>query len=188
MQTLEADPGAWVEAIHEEDRENAGLLFAQCMEGKPIEMQYRIVRPDASLRNVHARAFPVLDAEGKSTRIVGLAEDVTERKRAEELLQNSESKHRVLFEESTDANLLIGKQGFLDCNSAALQMFGRSTKAELLALHPADLSPPTQLDDTPSREAADDKIASAFLHGQERFEWMHQRTDGQLFPAEVCLH
>ncbi len=187
LQTLEVDPGAWVEAVHGEDRENVGLLFAQCMEGKPIEMQYRIVRPDGCVRNVHARAFPVLDAEGKPSRIVGLAEDVTERKQAEELLQNSESKHRVLFEESADTNLLIGKQGFLDCNSAALQMFGRSTKAELLALHPADLSPPTQLDGTPSREAANDKISSAFLHGQERFEWMHQRSDGRLFPAEVCL-
>ena len=34
---------------------------------------------------------------------------------------------------------------------------------------------------------AEEKIAAAFLHGKERFEWLHQRKDGNVFPAEVCL-
>lgn len=40
---------------------------------------------------------------------------------------------------------------------------------------------------TPSRAAADQKVATAFLNGKERFEWLHKHNDGEIFPAEVCL-
>ncbi len=124
--------------------------------------------------------------EGKPC-LVGLGIDVTERKRADALLQDSESKHHVLFDESADANLLMDEKGFVDCNSAALGMFRYPTKPELISLHPAEISPPSQTDGTPSRTAADQKIAAAFLNGKNRFEWLHRRKDGEVFPAEVCL-
>jgi diguanylate cyclase (GGDEF)-like protein/PAS domain S-box-containing protein len=116
---------------------------------------------------------------------IAVKQDVTNRKRSEEMLQNSENKYRVLFEESADANWLMDENGFLDCNAAALRMFGYST--ETLMLHPADISPPNQLDGTSSRLAAEQKIAAAFLNGKECFEWLHQRKSGDVFPAEVCL-
>ena len=106
-------------------------------------------------------------------------------RQAHESLQNSENQYRVLFENSADANWLMDERDFLDCNSAALQMFGYSAKDEFI--HPADVSPPCQHDGTSSRLAAEQHIASAFLKGEERFEWLHQRKDGNVFPAEVCL-
>jgi PAS domain S-box-containing protein len=124
--------------------------------------------------------------EGKPC-LVGLGIDVTERKRADALLKDSESKHRVLFEDAADATLLMGEHGFLDCNLAALQMFGYATVAEFAALHPADLSPPNQSDGTPSQAGSEQKIATAFLKGKNRFEWLHRRKNGEVFPAEVCL-
>jgi len=116
---------------------------------------------------------------------IAIKQDISGRKRSEEMLQNSENKYRVLFEDSADATWLMDETGFLDCNSAALEMFGYSAGAPML--HPADISPPNQLDGTPSRTAADRKIATAFLNGKERFEWLHQRKNGDVFPAEVCL-
>jgi diguanylate cyclase (GGDEF)-like protein/PAS domain S-box-containing protein len=116
---------------------------------------------------------------------VAIKQDISERKRSEEMLQNSENKYRVLFEDSADANWLMDEGGFLACNSAALQMFGYSAGDPML--HPANISPPNQPDGTPSRTAADQKIASAFRNGKERFEWLHQRKSGTVFPAEVCL-
>jgi diguanylate cyclase (GGDEF)-like protein/PAS domain S-box-containing protein len=114
-----------------------------------------------------------------------LKPDVTERRRTEEMLQHSETKYRVLFEDSADATWLMDEKGFLDCNSAALQMFGYAIGTQML--HPADISPPSQPDGTNSRTAAERKIAAAFLNGNERFEWLHQRKNGSTFPAEVCL-
>jgi PAS domain S-box-containing protein len=89
-----------------------------------------------------------------------------------------------LFEDSADANWLMDEKGFLDCNSAALQMFGYAADE---MMHPSDISPPNQRDGTPSRVAAEEKIAAAFLNGTERFDWLHQRKNGNVFPAEVCL-
>jgi diguanylate cyclase (GGDEF)-like protein/PAS domain S-box-containing protein len=66
-----------------------------------------------------------------------------------------------------------------------LQMFGYAIGTPML--HPADISPPSQPDGTNSRTAAERKIAAAFLNGNERFEWLHQRKNGSTFPAEVCL-
>ena len=106
------------------------------------------------------------------------ARDITE-------LHNSENKYRVLFEDSADAYWLMDAKGFLNCNSAALRMFGYSTMAEMT--HPSDISPPNQPDGTSSRVAAEEKIAAAFLNGTERFEWLHKRKNGNVFPAEVCL-
>ena len=80
---LYKDPGAWMEAVHQEDREQVKRTFTHCLQGNHIDMEYRIVRPDSSIRYIHARAFPVLDAEGKPSRTVILAEDITERKRAD---------------------------------------------------------------------------------------------------------
>jgi PAS domain S-box-containing protein len=113
--------------------------------------------------------------------------DIAERKQAEKRLQDSDIKHRVLFEDSADANLLMDEKGFVDCNAAALQMFGCATRAEFIALHPADFSPPNQPDGTPSRVAADQRIANTLITGKERFEWMHRRKNGEIFPAEVWL-
>jgi signal transduction histidine kinase/CheY-like chemotaxis protein len=59
------------------------------MQGIQSEMSYRIVRPDGSLRWIHARGFPVHDPHGKLVRVVGIAEDVTERKRAEAELKKA---------------------------------------------------------------------------------------------------
>ena len=124
--------------------------------------------------------------EGKPC-LVGLGIDIAERRRAEKLLFDSESKHRALFEESADANLLMDEKGFVDCNAAALKMFGYSTKAEFLALHPSDFSPPNQPDGKSSREGSERNMDTAFLQGKNRFEWMHRRKNGEAFPAEVCI-
>jgi PAS domain S-box-containing protein len=119
--------------------------------------------------------------------LVGLGVNLTESKQAAQKLRDSESKHRALFEDSADATLVVSQHGFTDCNLAAVQMFGYATVADLTALHPADLSPPNQLDGTPSLAGSNQKIATAFLNGKNRFEWLHRRKNGEVFPAEVCL-
>jgi diguanylate cyclase (GGDEF)-like protein/PAS domain S-box-containing protein len=123
--------------------------------------------------------------EANWTHFVSIKQDITERKRAEEMLQNNENKYRALFEDSADANWLMDEKGFLDCNASALKMFGYSAGTKIM--HPADISPLKQADGTSSRTASERKIAAAFLNGQERFEWLHQRRNGNVFPAEVCL-
>ncbi len=76
-------PAAWVEPIHLEDRARAFEILAQAQQGVATDMEYRIVRPDGSPRWIRHRTFPVCNAAGKFYRIVGIAEDITERKQVE---------------------------------------------------------------------------------------------------------
>ena len=84
-QSLYDSPATWVEAVHPADRPQWGLAAdASKQAAGEYNVEYRILRPDGSERWIHDRAFPVRDASGNVLRITGVAEDVTDRKRAEE--------------------------------------------------------------------------------------------------------
>lgn len=125
-----------------------------------------------------------LDFHGTDA-MLAAAYDITEQKRSKELLQDSETKYRVLFEDSADAYWLMDGNTFVDCNAAALKMFGFSSKAQFT--HPADISPSNQPDGRSSRTVSEQKVAAALRDGKERFEWLHQRKNGEVFPAEIGL-
>ena len=78
------DPLAWTESIHPEDRPRVMQELRTHEQGR-YEVEYRIIRPDGSVRWIYDRGFPVLDDQGGLTHMTGIAEDVTERKAAEEM-------------------------------------------------------------------------------------------------------
>jgi PAS domain S-box-containing protein len=79
----------WRAAIHPEDRERVYAKFSPLTE---FMEEYRIVRPDGSVRIIFDQAFPIRDETGKICRIAGIAEDITERKQAQqEMLKASAS-------------------------------------------------------------------------------------------------
>ncbi len=77
-------PQAWTEAIHPEERERVLAAFNANMADGRYNEEYRIIRPDGSVRWILDRGFPVQGENPGSRRIVGIAEDITERKQAEE--------------------------------------------------------------------------------------------------------
>ncbi|HEV7403101.1 MAG TPA: ATP-binding protein [Chthoniobacteraceae bacterium] len=84
-------PLDWVESIVEEDRSRVFEAFSTIAERKAtVNVEYRILRPDGEVRWIHDCGFPVLDESGALARTVGMARDVTERKRMEaRLLEGS---------------------------------------------------------------------------------------------------
>ena len=95
---------------------------------------------------------------------------------------------RVLFEQSSDAHLLFDERdGILDCNHAAVAMLRLTRKEEVLALHPAVLSPEFQPCGRRSLDKCVDMDAAARRDGYHRFDWTHRRADGEEFPCEVTL-
>jgi len=102
-------------------------------------------------------------------------------------LNTGEEKFRAIFVAAADTIMLLDEHGFIDCNPATLKMFGCATAAEFLGRHPSEYSPPVQPDGRDSRVAAEEKISAAFQTGSLHFEWMHQRVNGEVFPAEVQL-
>lgn len=93
----------------------------------------------------------------------------------------------AVFENSSDGILLIKDQMIIDCNQQALRLLGISNKQVLLFRDPSEISPPTQPNGYSSLLAAKAKLQEALANGQCEFEWVHLRTDGQPFLAEVTL-
>ncbi|HRZ25442.1 MAG TPA: PAS domain S-box protein, partial [Spirochaetota bacterium] len=125
------------------------------------------------------------DIEGK--RIMhAVWTDITERKKAEEALLESEKRFKTIFLCSNDAILLIDEERTIDCNPKAHEMFGYKRK-ELLNTKISELSPLLQPDGLPSKEKGVEHILKAYNSGYDRFEWLHMRASGEVFPAEVML-
>ena len=88
-ESLYQNPMSWLDAILAEDREGANSLFEKQMRGDQTESEYRIRRPDGIERWISDRAFPIRDRAGQLIRVVGIAQDVTERKQAERSIQKA---------------------------------------------------------------------------------------------------
>jgi PAS domain S-box-containing protein len=84
--TLEQGMGAWIEAIHPEDRERAERAYSRLAAGGSYEEEFRIFRPDGSERWIANRGFPMQVGDG-ARRAAGVAQDITERKAAEATLR-----------------------------------------------------------------------------------------------------
>jgi PAS domain S-box-containing protein len=82
-QSLQSEPEAFWDAIHSDDRDRVKTAFEKQVRGDYDE-EYRVVRADGSVCWVRDRAFPVRSETGEIYRIVGIAEDITQRKLAEE--------------------------------------------------------------------------------------------------------
>ena len=85
------------------------------------------VRNDGSILPVELRTYLLRNDAGKPLGMWAFVRDITERKRAEEVLRHGEERYRKLFEDSRDAIVITDRQGrFLDLNKAALDLFGHT--------------------------------------------------------------
>jgi PAS domain S-box-containing protein len=95
VESLRQRPRSFIEAIHAEDREHViGVIQMQREQG--FEVEYRVVRPDGSVRWIRDRGFPVKDPSGNVYRIAGVAEDITGRKYAGDALRQSAAELQAL--------------------------------------------------------------------------------------------
>ena len=89
-ESLSADFMGWLEAIHPEDRHRIQTKFFEQALAGDYDEEYRIIRPDGSLRWIRDRGFPIQDDFGTPYRGVGIAEDITERKLTEAALRRAQ--------------------------------------------------------------------------------------------------
>ena len=100
-QSLYEQPNSWLEAIHPEDRQGVISIHeyeTMLEQEKSFNEEYRIVRPDGSVRWICSRTFPILNEFGQVYRIAGIAEDITKRKQAEAEIHKALAKEKELGE------------------------------------------------------------------------------------------
>lgn len=116
-------------------------------------------------------------------------QDITERKRAEEELRESETFRKRVFESSRIPIIVMeaASYKYIDCNPAAVDIYRFTSRTETLGKTPMDVSAPIQYDGTPSPEKARYYVEKALAENTVVFEWRHQRPDGEIWDAEVHL-
>jgi PAS domain S-box-containing protein len=114
-ESLYSQPLSWLEAVLEEDRPAilAKLEEGFCDQETMTLPEYRIVRPDGTQRCIQDRAWPIRGERGNIQRLAGIAEDITDRKRAEEALQRAHDELELRVKERTGeleaANRALGE-------------------------------------------------------------------------------
>ena len=146
-----------------------------------VDLSDQARRNDEIERKVHERTVELSSAN------VRLENEVEERKRAENLLRESDRRFMDVLYASQDAILLIGDRKFVDCNEATARMLGYKTREEFLMQHPSKLSPELQPDGQTSFDKANEMMRLAKERGFHRFEWMHRKANGDDFSVEVSL-
>jgi diguanylate cyclase (GGDEF)-like protein/PAS domain S-box-containing protein len=112
-ESLYADPRSFIEAVHPEDRERVFGGVSEHAAGR-WNYEYRIVRPDGTVRWILDRGFPIHDAEGRLVMMTGSAIDITERKRMEEKLAAAHAEARRMNEQLAEANRRLSELSHQD--------------------------------------------------------------------------
>lgn len=186
--TVTLSPDDFVALSHVRDRPFVGQIFRDAIaKGIVGEFDRRIVRPDGVARVVHEELDIVLGDDGKPERLIGVLQDITERKTAERALRDSEVRANAIIEFAPNAMLIVAGDGtILRVNSRAEGLFGYK-RSQLVGQSVEMLMP----------EAFRDR------HKIDRLGYLHdarvrpmglgglvlqaQRSDGTQVPVEIGL-
>jgi PAS domain S-box-containing protein len=171
--------------VHPDDRGRVRQALRAYLAGGTAEysVEFRARRRDGSYGWVLSRGVAVRDAAGRPIRFVGTRIDVTELKKAEDALRESEARFRTFIDHATDAFFLNDwpEARFTDVNRQACESLGY-TRDELIGKTPLDIVAtdvtPAQIERLRARLSAGETVA---------LDLRHRRKDGSVFPVEVRI-
>ncbi len=181
VESVYREPSSFVEAVHPEDL--GALRTAMQQVGQDVfnGIEYRVIQPDETVRWMFSRGFPVRDEKGEVTRVVGTTADITERKQANEELQQSEDRFRTLFELSAAAILIHDDHGrILQVNQRVCDSLDY-TRQELLRMEVTEIEVGADAEEMLAAWAQMHASAAQMISG------VHRRKDGSTFPVEVWI-
>ncbi len=178
-QSLYERPRSFLDAVHAQDLELVVATFKEQMQGLPVDVKYRIVRPDGEMRWIWSRGFPVRNELGEVYRIAGIAEDITGRKRGREKLRASEARFRTLLEAIPESMLVHDEDG----NILHINRFGAERlewpAAEIVGRNLREIVTPENAQRIP------DNVRHARTQGVCHFETTYVSRTGRRIEAEV---
>src|SRR6516165_7823923 len=170
-----------LQRVHPEDREMVRELSVKAMrERSDYIAEYRIVLPDGTVKYIEAIGHHVSTERGGPILVIGTHVDLTERKRAQEALRESETRFRTFIDHAGDALIVydLEQQTVVDVNRSACESLGYS-RQELIGNSPLAFHPD-------SYEAEVESVAALAAAGGTvvNTHW-HRRKNGSVFPVEV---
>ncbi|OQW98465.1 MAG: hypothetical protein BWK74_04465 [Desulfobacteraceae bacterium A6] len=122
---MKVNPDFWIEATYPEDQAAVHASKETLIRDQRVELEYRIILPDDTVRWVADRKLFLLNEHGEPSRIAGILSDITERKRAEEALSRSEENFRRSLDDSPMGVRIVTKKGeTVYANREILNIYG----------------------------------------------------------------
>ena len=175
----------WTANIHPDDRDRVLKGLNEVVDDGETSWtdEYRFRRPDASYATFHDRGYVLREPGGRAVRVIGSMADVTERRRNEERLQQSEARYRLLFDRNPLPMWLIqpDRLAFIATNDAAVEHYGFS-RDEFLTMTPLDLVPAAD------RETVLQTQRALRADKTQAVSTRHQKKSGEIIEVEVVVH
>ena len=176
---------SFLDFIIPEDRDFAMQTSKNAQEtGEPFNIEYRIKTPSGEERIVEEFGYSEKDATGKIIRLFGTAQDITERKKNELLLQDSNKKYKYLFDNSPIPLFIWDFETLeiVDCNIESLLLYGY-TREEFLQLTIKDIRPKEDID------LIVEVTKNENIYGEiHKKGWRHLKKNGELMYVDITAH
>jgi len=176
QETFEHSVKAFLNLIYPSDREAMEMWISDCLAGEePQELDFRIMRPDGTVCFIRGSGGLQYDEMKRPLRLVGSAQDITERKRSEQVLHQI----KAMIDTSLDGFWIVDLMGnILQVNEAYAKISGYSID-ELMNMHI------NQLEAIEGLEQVKAHISKIVTQGYELFETRHRHKDGHTIDVEV---
>jgi diguanylate cyclase (GGDEF)-like protein/PAS domain S-box-containing protein len=170
---------AFLATVHPDDAPLVSRVWADAAErGLPIDLEFRIIRPDSQSRSVHARATPEIAADGTVIKVAGTMMDNTEQVEADRVTRAAELRFEIGFEQSAIGAAIFDLDGIpMRVNPAACLFFERPQEI-LIGKRWTDYSHP---DEVPLGQAVLSRLAAG--HDTFADERRYLRPDGAIVWA-----
>jgi PAS domain S-box-containing protein len=173
--------------LHPEDKERYVTNFGAFLKSSQSYFfhEHRLNRLDGSVVYVMVRSLARRKADGTAYRVVGVLRDITEQKKAELALKESEEQYRQLFNINPLPAWVIDNetQAYLAVNDAAVKHYGYS-REEFLRMHVQDLVTPGEMQRYLENVAPENRTT---LTGNQGL-WKYQKKDGTIVDVEIIAH
>ncbi|HEY5592103.1 MAG TPA: PAS domain S-box protein, partial [Paludibacter sp.] len=174
----EMNLGLLFNCIHPDDRDYVNEKWSAALNNEPYDIEHRLLVRD-KVKWVREKADIEFDTLGNPIIAIGFAQDITDRKLAEEKLKESEEKFRTLFQNHSTIKLLIDpdNSNIIDANRAAAVFYGWSVE-KLKTMNISEIN-------TLSPDEIKKVMNLAKNNVKNNFELKHRKADGSIWDVSI---
>ena len=173
-------------SIMEYHHERTMETVAKCLQNPGTIFKAELDKPvkNGGIQTTLWEFVCLVDNEGNPSEIQCMGFDITNEKRSNIKLEQSQKKYKTLFDDSPTAYLILKDDIFVNCNKSALNLFN-GQESDIIGKSPADISPPFQDGGESSAELVPSIYQEIENNGKSTFEWTIVRPDGSTFLALI---